>query len=425
MKRIVVVAVICLLECSSAAWAADRVHIDIQAREFKKLSVAMPAFLGPADLAAPVWDICAKDLAITGVFNLIDPGGYINSGPMGEIKPGTLKDWILIGADYVIAGELGRQGTLATFSVQVVELSTAKILMNTTYTTNADTIYRAVHTFMDTMMEKALGLEGMFSSKIVAVQKVGERKQLYSSWCDGTGGKPIKGGGDLILNPAWSPGGDKIAFVSYWKNNPDLYVLDLNTYKVNMVSGQKGINSTPSFDHTGEKIACTLTRDGNPEIYLLDPGRKNSRRLTNSWATDTSPSLSSDGKHMVFCSSRAGTPQIYVMELQTRKVERITFAGTYNTEPVYSPNGDLIAFTHLAKDRRFHTAIIRPDGSRMKVLKGTGRGDEAPAFSPDGRLIAFASSDGNIYITDIFDTTTVRILAGGGFTEPSWSRVIK
>ena len=425
MKRIIVASFIWLLLCSTAALSADRVHIDIQAREFKKLGVAMPAFTGPADLAVPMWNICAKDLAITGGFSLIDPRSYLNANPMGEIEPGTLKDWILIGADYVIAGKIGRQGTRATLSVQVVELSTAKILMNTTYTTNADTLYRAAHAFMDTLMNKALGLEGIFSSKIVAIQKVGERKQLYSSWCDGTGGKPIKGGGDLIINPAWSPGGDKIAFVSYWKNNPDLYVLDLRTFKVKMVSGQKGINSTPSFDHAGEKIVCTLTKDGNPEIYLLDPGKKNSRRLTNSWATDTSPSLSSDGRNMVFCSSRAGSPQIYVMDLQSKKVERITFEGTYNTEPVYSPGGDLVAFTHRAQDRRYHIAIIRPDGSKMKVLKGTGKGDESPAFSPDGRLIAFESSDGNIYVTDIFDTATVRILAGGCFTEPSWSRVMK
>jgi len=425
MKKIVFFVAIWLLGCSSVAGAADRVHIDIQARDFKKLNVAMPAFLGPADLAQTVWDICAKDLAITGIFTVINPESYINAGPMGDIKPGTLKDWILIGADYVIAGELGMQGSLATFTVQVVELSTSNILMSTTYTTNADSIYRAVHTFMDAMMKNTLGLDGMFSSKIVSVHKKGKGKQLYVSWCDGTGGKPIKGGGDLILNPAWSPDGEKIAFVSYWKNNPDLYVLDLTSYKVNMVSGRKGINSTPSFDSTGKKIACTLTKDGNPEIYLLDPGRKNSLRLTSSWATDTSPSMSSDGKHMVFCSSRAGTPQIYMMELQSKKIERITFTGTYNTEPVFSPKGDLIAFTHLAQDRRFHVAIIRPDGSKMKVLKGTGKGDESPACSPDGRLIAFASSDGNIYITDIFDTMTVRILTGGGFTEPSWSRVMK
>ncbi len=425
MKRIIASAVILLCLFSSALYAANPIHIDIQARSFKKLKVAMPAFWGPADLAGQVWDVCARDLAITGVFSLIEPKGYIHPGPLRRIEAGTLKDWSLIGADYVIAGEISRQGTLAAFTVQVVEIATSKILLSTTYTTSADSAYLTVHTFMDAMMERALGLDGIFSSKIVAIQKVGEKKQLYSSWCDGTGGKAIKGGGDLMLNPAWSPDGRKIAFVSYWKNNPDLYILDLATYKVGMISSEKGINSTPSFDATGTKIVCTLSRDGNPEIYQLGLDGKNSLRLTDSWATDTSPSLAPDGKSMVFCSSRAGAPQIYILDMPSKKVERISFTGTYNTEPVFSPKGDLIAFTHLAEDRRYHVAIIRPDGSKMKVLAGTGRGDESPTFSPDGRLVAFGSSDGNIYITDIFDTMTVQITKGGGFSEPSWSGLIK
>ncbi|MBN2298336.1 MAG: PD40 domain-containing protein [Deltaproteobacteria bacterium] len=425
MKRISILTGMAILLFSTLLWGADRIHIDIQARQFKKLNVAVPSFVGPPDLVASVWDICSKDLAVSGVFSLIDPQSYIDQGPMKEIGAGTLKDWILIGADYVIAGQVDRQGATVSFSVQVVELSTAKILLNTVYTTNADSVYRGVHAFMDAFIGKAVGIEGMFSSKIISIQKKGTKKQLYGSWCDGTGGKAIQGGGDLVLNPAWSPDGKKIAFVSYWRNNPDLYILDLSTYKVGTVSNEKGINSTPCFDRTGDKIACTLSIDGNPEIYMLDLKKKNHLRLTNSWATDTSPSLAPDGRSLVFCSSRAGTPQIYVLDIPSKKVERITFAGTYNTEPVFSPNGDLIAFTHLAQDRRFHIAIIRVDGSRMSVLKGTGAGDESPTFSPDGRLIAFACSDGNIYITDIFDTMSVRITTGGGFTEPSWSSVIR
>ena len=131
MRKIIVFACIFVMMFTSSLWA-ERVHIDIQSRGFKKLKVAMPAFVGPRGLAGNLWKICAKDLEITGMFSLIDPKGYINPGPLKDIAPGTWKDWILIGADYVIAGEVIQKNRLASLSIEVIELSTSKMLLKKT-----------------------------------------------------------------------------------------------------------------------------------------------------------------------------------------------------------------------------------------------------------------------------------------------------
>jgi TolB protein len=286
-------------------------------------------------------------------------------------------------------------------------------------------MYSAVHAFMDHILKERFGLDPLFSSKIACIKKVNGAKQLHVMWCDGTGGNTIKGGGSLVLNPAWSPDGKKIALVSYYRNNPDLYIFDTVSFRLNLFSGLKGINISPAFDPTGNRLAFTQSGDGNPELYMISLDGTGRTRLTTSWATDTSPSFSPDGKGLVFCSSRAGNPQIFFLDLAGRKVTRLTYEGKYNTEPVFSPRGDLVAFSHLAKNGKYSIALIKPDGSRFRVLQGSGLSDEAPAFSPDGRLIAFAAADGNIYVMDLLGSAAVPITTGGGFSEPAWSTFMR
>lgn len=422
-KKVWLLLLLCIFPTSLAL--AARLDIHIQARGFTKLKVAMPYYTGPADLTSGIWSMCAKDLAISGVFEVLSPQSYINPGPVSTIAQGTLKDWALIGADYIITGNVSRRSDMVTLDVQVIEVASAKFIDRKTYSTSAQTIHTAVHAFMDTFLDKSLGLKEMFSSKIIAVRRQNSKKQICSFWCDATGWREIKGLGDLVLNPAWSKDAKKVAFVSYWRDNPDLYLLDLVTNKVELLSGRKGINSTPAFHPSGSMMACTLSINGNPEIYFLDLASKKIQQITRSWATDTSPSFSPDGKYMAFCSDRCGTPQIYLMDLKERKVQRLTFEGRYNTEPVFSPRGDMIAFSHSANGIH-QIALILTDGSQMTVLPGTGKGDESPTFSPDGRLIAFASSDGNIYVTDLVGSKPVRITNGEGvYSEPSWSLITK
>jgi TolB protein len=423
MKKAITLLLVILLLIPAAVFAQG-VHIDIEAKEFKRLKVAVPAFGGQRMLADQAWSICARDLEMSGAFVLIPSKAYLNPGPMSTVPPETISNWNLIGADYVIAARVDTLDRTLSFVVQVVEMATSRILMSTTYTAPSDKPWLAVHTFMDSFLNKSLGIDPMFSSRIVAVEKVGRRKQMFTAWCDGTGSSMIKGGGDLILDPAWSPDARKIAFVSYWRGNPDLYMLDLATLKVEVLSASRGINTAPSFDRTGRKLALTLSKDGDPEIYLMSLDKRELLRLTSSWAIDTSASFAPDGKRLAFCSSRHGTPQIYVMDIFTRNVQRITFQGTYNSEPAFSPKGDLIAFTYLSEaDSRYHIALIRPDGSGLKILPGSGKGDESPTFSPDGRLVAFASADGGIYVTDLAGSFLARITGGGVFSQPSWSPV--
>ncbi|MCD6569206.1 MAG: hypothetical protein J7L53_00710, partial [Deltaproteobacteria bacterium] len=188
MKKIPVIATMMVIIMATPLWSA-RIHIDISAPGFSKLKIAMPFFSGPHNLATTTWSMVEKDIRVSGAFELIDPNTYIYPGPMAEIKPGTLKDWSLIGADFVITGAVERQGDIAIFSAQIIEISNTKVLINKIYKTSNNTIYMAVHKFMDDILAESLDLKGLFSTRIASILEKDDKRYLYIAFPDGTGAR--------------------------------------------------------------------------------------------------------------------------------------------------------------------------------------------------------------------------------------------
>ncbi len=411
----------------SSAWAQDETIV-IQAGGVKKVKVAMPLFAGPTDLAGPAWAILKKDLEIAGVFDVIDPKTYPSQASISSTSQAKLSDFSLIGADFIVTGSLTpADGKSVNLRLEAADI-TGKIVTSLDYKPFRDAVYLSINNFVDSFLKDSLGLPPMFNSKIVSVMQTGSGRTLYTCRPDGTGGFPLlkAKAGDIVLSPAFSPDGNRIAFVSYARRNPDLWLINFSQGNATLLSGARGLNTAPAFHPSGSKLALTMSRDGNQSIYMMDLGTKATTRIINSAGIDTSASFSPDGGRIVFCSDRGGSPQLYIKDLSTGKESRITFQGKKNTEPRFSPKGDLIAFTYVGDNGAFHIATIKPDGSDLRVLGGTDFEDFSPAFSPDGRLLVFASGDGNLYITDLNGSRPVRVTnSGGRFSQPAWGPVLR
>lgn len=104
------------------------------------------------------------------------------------------------------------------------------------------------------------------------------------------------------------------------------------------------------------------------------------------------PWASPDGKRIVFESNRDGPNlQIYVMDVNGSDVRRLTHSSTDDLGPVWSPDGKWIVFRSFRGDS-VQLEAIRPDGSERYVV--SDRKDIGwPRISPDGKRIAFQSSD--------------------------------
>ena len=185
------------------------------------------------------------------------------------------------------------------------------------------------------------------------------------------------------------------------------------------------------------QIAFSSNRDGNWEIYVMDANGDNQRNLTNNRHLDWEPSWSPDGKYIAFTSKGGGNLkiwhwnlEIYVMDAHAGNRRRLTDNRQHDTNPAWSPDGKHIAYASII-DRRKEICVMDASGGNQHRLTNSGDvhiHNSNPSWSPDGKRIAFTSNrDRNleIYVMDTDGGNQQRLTNSGDVhihnSNPSWS----
>jgi TolB protein len=199
---------------------------------------------------------------------------------------------------------------------------------------------------------------------------------------DGSGERVVSDFGEDEFDPVVHPGGRELAFVSRCCEGVGIYRVNVDGTGRRRLSETPGFDDSPAFSPAGGQIAFVSSRDGNAEIYVMNRDGSNQRRLTDHPAGDFAPVFSADSRTIAFVSRRGGRDEIYVMNWDGSDVRRLTTEG--GGPPAFSPDGRRIAF---AFDGDVY--VMNADGSGRRRLARGGR----PVFSPDGRSVAFFAQD--------------------------------
>jgi TolB protein len=165
------------------------------------------------------------------------------------------------------------------------------------------------------------------------------------------------------------------------------------------------------------------------DLYLMNVDGSHVERLTQNALTDVFPAVSRDGRRVAFTRDIAGYAQVFVMDLRDHKVRMLTHAHANSGLPAWSPNGRLIAF---ATDRDAPGGdviyVMNADGSEQRaVTHNLPRVNDAwPSWSPDGKRLVFARETGAgsaIYTVGLGGDGLKRLTrdASALDTQPAWS----
>ena len=345
----------------------------------------------------------------SGLFNPLKKDSFVQNPDIAHLKP-RFEDWRLIKAQALVTGKVTVSDDKLRAEFRLWDVVAAKEMIALAFTTTPDNWRRVAHIISDKIYQRLTGEEGYFDTRIIYVSETGKKTQRYKKIAimdqDGANVKYLTLGNELVLTPRFSPRNQLVTYLSYFRNLPRVYLLDIETGVQEVVGDFPGMTFAPRFSPDGNKIIMSFAQDGNSDIYTMDIKTRVVERITDHTSIDTSPSYSPDGKYICFNSDRSGLQQIYVMRSDGSNVKRITFGkGLYGT-PVWSPRGDLIAFTKVHQGR-FYIGVMRSDGSGERLLTENFY-QEAPSWSPNGRVL-------------IFYRETKTDSKGEGFSAKLWS----
>ena len=308
-----------------------------------------------------------------------------------------------------------------------------------------------VHMLADAIHKILFGKPGIASCRILYTvkKKVSVPKQ-ETKWVaevnlsdyDGANTKQLTQDNSLTQSPLFipptTPGGPIPGFiyVSYKIGQPKIYEVSFVNGIVRRVSILKANQVTPALTRDGGAIAFACDVSGRADIFLqpmpkgTEDNPKARQIFTAKGVANASPSFSPDGKQIAFVSDKDGSPKVYVMKippvdakLTDIKLQLISKRNRENSAPAWSPDGKKLAYCARNSGERQIWIYDFETGIERQLTKGKAI-KENPAWAADSLHLLFNATDDsgtNIYLINLNQPDAVKITSGpGDKLYPSW-----
>jgi len=455
-KSICLLSLLCLF-LSHTAFSEEEITVRLATEDSKLIPIFIPPISGensdfPASYLEDLRSVFTFDMNANGMTEVLREGSVASISP-SEMQYGSTCDlaaWK--GAEVYYLIKMKMDGKNLSAKIISINAGSSKLIDGIVVTGDLASDRRIIHRLSDSIHLLLFQKPGIASHTILysfraAHPRVKEHdeqwvSEIYEADYDGANARALTHENSYCITPIWAKPASQSAvgallYTSYKIGQPKIYYASAKDGKSRRLATLRGNQLTPEVSADGTKIAFSCDAQGLADIFII-PFHPTTGALgkprqvyTAKGTTSASPSFSPDGARIVFVANKDGSPKIYMLDIPKESINPkdlhpalISKRCRENSSPAWSPDGKKIAYAARQDGARQIWIYDCESGLERPLTDGSGD-KENPKWAPNSLHLIFNSTDKNgkteLYLINLNQKKAVKITSGPGEKRfPYW-----